>query len=90
MIFYLASVIYYSDSHCGGSQANKRHIVLFLKKSTGSQIVFLFSYKSFGEALFSKNVKKKKNLFLRSESLYDSGFEIFGAFPYIGTSVGKV
>ena len=36
--------VLYSDSHCGGSQANKRHIVSFLKKSTGSHIVFLFSY----------------------------------------------
>ena len=29
-------------------------------------------------------------LFLRSESLYNNGFGIFGAFLYIGTGVGKV
>ena len=39
----------YSDSHCGGSQANKRHGVSFLIKITGSQIVFQYFQYPFGD-----------------------------------------
>ena len=53
-----------SDSHCGGSQANKWHGVSFLIKITGSQIVFQFFKYPFGEAIFSKNAKLKKKKFL--------------------------
>ena len=55
--------MHYSDSHCGGSQANKRHGVSFLIKITGSQIVFQFFKYPFGEAIFSKNVRLKKKSF---------------------------
>ena len=51
----LDAFIQYSDSHCGGSQANKRHGVSFLIKITGNQIVFQFFKYPFGEAVFSKN-----------------------------------
>ena len=53
----------YSDSHFGGSQANKRHGVSFFIRITGSQIVFQFFKYPFGEAIFSKNVRFQKKSF---------------------------
>ena len=81
-ITVLPTVADHKVTHGMGCQIWKENLVV--------KWFFNFSNIHLVGPFFKKQQIFKKMLFLRSESLYNNGFGIFGAFRYIGTGVRKV